>query len=61
MVTSADAESFFDGLQRVIFDELHAMTPTKRGDLLALGFRAPAVALSGPCGDRAVGDGEIAG
>jgi ATP-dependent Lhr-like helicase len=38
MVTSADAESFFDGLSRVIFDELHALTPTKRGDLLALGF-----------------------
>jgi ATP-dependent Lhr-like helicase len=38
MVTSADAESFFDGLERVIFDELHAITPTKRGDLLALGF-----------------------
>ncbi len=38
MVTSADAESFFDGLERVVFDELHAITPTKRGDLLALGF-----------------------
>jgi ATP-dependent helicase Lhr and Lhr-like helicase len=38
MVTSADAESYFDGLERVIFDELHALTPTKRGDLLALGF-----------------------
>ncbi len=38
MVTSSDAASFFDGLERVVFDELHALTPTKRGDLLALGF-----------------------
>ncbi|MGL4636000.1 MAG: ligase-associated DNA damage response DEXH box helicase [Beijerinckiaceae bacterium] len=38
MVSSKDAESYFDQLQRVIFDELHAITPSKRGDLLALDF-----------------------
>jgi ATP-dependent Lhr-like helicase len=38
MVSSKDAESYFDSLERVIFDELHAITPTKRGDLLALDF-----------------------
>jgi ATP-dependent helicase Lhr and Lhr-like helicase len=38
MVSSKDAESYFDSLERVIFDELHALTPSKRGDLLALDF-----------------------
>jgi ATP-dependent helicase Lhr and Lhr-like helicase len=38
MVSSKDAESFFDSLERVIFDELHAVAPSKRGDLLALDF-----------------------
>ncbi len=38
MVSSKDAESFFDSLERVIFDELHSLTPSKRGDLLALDF-----------------------
>jgi ATP-dependent helicase Lhr and Lhr-like helicase len=38
MVSSKDAESYFDQLQRVVFDELHAITPSKRGDLLALDF-----------------------
>ncbi len=38
MVSSKDAASFFDGLERVIFDELHALAPSKRGDLLALDF-----------------------
>ena len=38
MVSSKDAESYFDSLQRVIFDEIHALAPSKRGDLLALGF-----------------------
>lgn len=38
MVSSKDAEAFFDSLERVIFDELHALTPSKRGDLLALDF-----------------------
>jgi ATP-dependent helicase Lhr and Lhr-like helicase len=38
MVSSNDALSYFDSLERVIFDELHAITPSKRGDLLALDF-----------------------
>jgi ATP-dependent helicase Lhr and Lhr-like helicase len=38
MVSSKDAESYFDNLERVIFDELHSLTPSKRGDLLALDF-----------------------
>lgn len=38
MASSKDAEAFFDSLDRVIFDELHALTPSKRGDLLALDF-----------------------
>ncbi len=38
MVSSKDAEAYFDSLERVIFDELHSLTPSKRGDLLALDF-----------------------
>ncbi len=38
MLASPDAESFFGDLAVVIFDELHALAPSKRGDLLALGF-----------------------
>jgi ATP-dependent helicase Lhr and Lhr-like helicase len=38
MVSSVDAEAFFGDLRRVIFDELHAIAPSKRGDLLALDF-----------------------
>ena len=38
MVSSKDAETFFDSMERVIFDELHSLTPSKRGDLLALDF-----------------------
>ncbi len=38
MVSSKDAESYFDSLERVIFDELHSIAPSKRGDLLALDF-----------------------
>jgi ATP-dependent helicase Lhr and Lhr-like helicase len=38
MVSSKDAEAYFGDLKRVIFDELHALTPSKRGDLLALDF-----------------------
>ncbi|MFM9974841.1 MAG: ligase-associated DNA damage response DEXH box helicase, partial [Beijerinckiaceae bacterium] len=38
MVSSKDAASYFDSVERVIFDELHATAPSKRGDLLALNF-----------------------
>ena len=36
MLASAEARTLFGSLKRIIFDELHAITPTKRGDLLAL-------------------------
>ncbi len=38
MLASADAAHIFGSLKRVIFDELHALAPSKRGDLLALGL-----------------------
>jgi ATP-dependent Lhr-like helicase len=38
LLSFTDAERMFGGLQRVIVDELHALTGTKRGDLLALGL-----------------------
>ena len=38
MIASPDAPTMFGSLRRIIFDELHAITPTKRGDLLALGL-----------------------
>lgn len=33
-----DAPKIFRGLKRIIIDEAHALAPTKRGDLLALGI-----------------------
>ena len=36
MIASPEAEAVFGSLKWIIFDELHAITPTKRGDLLAL-------------------------
>ncbi|TVQ34668.1 MAG: ligase-associated DNA damage response DEXH box helicase [Geminicoccaceae bacterium] len=33
-----DAAAFFAGLQRVVLDELHALVPNKRGQLLGLGI-----------------------
>jgi ATP-dependent Lhr-like helicase len=38
LLSFPDAERMFGSLQRVIVDELHALTGTKRGDLLALGL-----------------------
>lgn len=35
-----DAGQMFAGLSRIIIDEAHALAPTKRGDLLALGLAA---------------------
>ncbi|MCZ8280809.1 MAG: ligase-associated DNA damage response DEXH box helicase [Aquidulcibacter sp.] len=35
-----DAANLFQGLKRIIIDEAHALAPTKRGDLLALGMAA---------------------
>ena len=36
LIASADAPHLFGGLKRIIIDELHALAPSKRGDLLAL-------------------------
>jgi len=38
MLSHADAAQALAGLETVILDELHALAPTKRGDLLALGL-----------------------
>ena len=35
---SADAGYVFGGLDTIILDELHALAPSKRGDLLSLGL-----------------------
>ena len=52
LIASADAPHLFGGLQRIIIDELHALAPSKRGDLLALALArlrriAPGVTLIG--------------
>ncbi len=52
LLGSADAEHLFATLQRVVFDELHALVTSKRGDLLALGLArlrnlAPAMTATG--------------
>ena len=38
MLSWRDAPSYFAGLRHIIIDELHALYPNKRGDLLALGL-----------------------
>jgi len=38
LLATPDAEHLFADLRRVIFDELHAIAPSKRGDLLNLGL-----------------------
>lgn len=38
LLSHVDADRFFGGVKRVIFDELHALVTSKRGDLLALGL-----------------------
>ena len=38
LLGSADGEHLFATLRRIVFDELHSIVTSKRGDLLALGF-----------------------
>jgi len=38
MLSGGDAAHLFAGVNRIVIDELHALAPTKRGDLLALGL-----------------------
>ncbi len=38
LLASRDARRFFGGLRTVIFDELHSLVVSKRGDLLSLGL-----------------------
>lgn len=52
LLAGPDAPSLFGGLKRVIIDELHALAPGKRGDLLALALArlrrlAPAMRVTG--------------
>ncbi|WP_443147397.1 ligase-associated DNA damage response DEXH box helicase [Prosthecomicrobium sp. N25] len=38
LIASSEAETLFGDLRTVVFDELHALVTSKRGDLLALGL-----------------------
>ncbi len=38
LISNKDTAQFFDGLETVIFDELHSLVTSKRGQLLALGL-----------------------
>ena len=40
LIASEDARLFFEDLKTIIIDEIHAIAPTKRGDLLALALSA---------------------
>ena len=38
LIASRESERLFEGLKTVVFDELHALVTSKRGDLLSLGL-----------------------
>ncbi|MGP9821138.1 ligase-associated DNA damage response DEXH box helicase [Salinarimonas sp. NSM] len=62
LLAHPDARDLFANLRRIVLDELHALAPSKRGDLLALGLarlfalapQASAVGLSATVRDPAV-------
>jgi len=52
LLAAPDAATYFKGLERLVLDELHALTPNKRGQLLSLGIArlrrlAPGLRLAG--------------
>jgi hypothetical protein len=61
LLSHVDAERMFGGVKRVIFDELHALVTSKRGDLLALGLAQAAQACARSCGDGPLGNGRRPG
>ena len=52
LLSHADAPRFFAGLETVILDELHALAPSKRGDLLALDLARLTTLAPGPIATR---------
>lgn len=52
LIAQADAASYFQGVERIILDELHALIPNKRGHLLSLAIArlrtlAPSLRVTG--------------
>ena len=55
LLSHPDAAQLFGDLDTIILDEVHALAPTKRGDLLALDLARLADSGAGSGADRAVG------
>ncbi len=56
MLSHRSAPELFGSLRFVIFDELHALASSKRGDLLALDLARLRTLRAGPHRHRSVGD-----
>ena len=56
LLASEDAGYLFADLDTVILDELHALVPSKRGDLLALDLARLRTLAPGLIADRALGN-----